>query len=180
MNKESKGSSKIADYFYNETGYQKGKAPDKIVSEMDKLWQKGEYVVTIDVLTSIVDNAYPELKEELKSVRGKVAAMMGWALSKNLIIREGQTITILPLPDGQVANKTIKNAKRIIDENLNHLPTKSDCERVIKKVSRSTTETDVDLEELLVELEKDLTEKGKTLKSNWKIITEENLKLWSI
>ena len=97
MNKESKGRSKIADYFYNETGYQKGKAPDKIVSEMDKLWQKGEYVVTIDVLASIVDNAYPELKKELKSVEGKVKKMIGWVLSKELITKNGVEIGLLPI-----------------------------------------------------------------------------------
>lgn len=96
MSQESKGRSKIADYFYNETNYRKGKAPDKIVSEMDKFWQKGEYVVTIDALTSNVEIAYPELKDELKSVEGKVRKMIGWALSKNLILKEGERITIIP------------------------------------------------------------------------------------
>jgi len=60
-----------------------------------------------------------------------------------------------------------------------YLPTKGDCERVIKNLSDSISENETDLEELFVELEKDLTEKGKTLKSNWKMITEENLKHWS-
>lgn len=179
MKEENKGHSKIANYFYNETNYQKGKAPDKIVSEMDKLWQKGEYIVTIDVLTSIVDTTYPELKEELKSVGGKVKKMIGWAVPLNLVKKEKNTITILPLPDGHVANKNIKNTKDVIDENINYLPTKNDCDRVTKNLSDSTSENEVDLEELFVELEKYLTGKGKTLKSNWKIITERNLELWS-
>lgn len=63
---------------------------------MDKFWQKGEYVVTIDALTSNVEIAYPELKDELKSVEGKVRKMIGWALSKNLILKEGERITIIP------------------------------------------------------------------------------------
>ena len=66
----------------------------------------------------------------------------------------------------------------IKESDYEYLPTKSDCERVIKKISRLTIVTDIDLEELWVGLKKDLTEKGKTLKSNWKIITKENLKLW--
>jgi len=60
-----------------------------------------------------------------------------------------------------------------------YLPTKNDCERVMEKISDSTSENETDLEEFLTELEKDLAKKGKNLKSNWKIITEENLKLWS-
>jgi len=108
MNNENKGRSKIAEYFYNQTNYREGKPPDKIVSEMDKLWQKGEYIVTIDQLTSIVEIAHPELKEELKSVRGKVTAMIGWALSLDLVKKEEKTITILPVPDEHTATNTMK------------------------------------------------------------------------
>jgi len=61
----------------------------------------------------------------------------------------------------------------------NYIPTKDDCERVIKKISISNIETEVNFVDFLTELEKDLTEKGITLKRNWRVITEANLKLWS-
>ena len=61
-----------------------------------------------------------------------------------------------------------------------YLPTKRDCERIISNLTSSTSGDEIGIDEFLAELKKDLTVKGKTLKSNWKIITEEKLKLWSI
>ena len=71
----------------------------------------------------------------------------------------------------------VKKSEELSDSE--YLPTKSDCERVVRNLSSSALDNEIGLDEFLVALEKDLTEKGKTLKSNWKIITEKNLKLWS-
>ena len=64
------------------------------------------------------------------------------------------------------------------ESDYEYLPTKRDCERVISKLSGSASENEIDVKNLLTELERDLTKQGKILKSNWRIITKENLRLW--
>ena len=71
MTKKSKRSL-IAAFFYDETKYREGSGSERIVSEIDKLWEKGEYTVTIKSLTSIVERQHPILKEQLVSVEGRV------------------------------------------------------------------------------------------------------------
>ena len=101
METENKDRSLIAEFFYTQTKFQKGSASELIVSEIDKLWQKGKDIVTIDELTSIVENAHPELKKKLKSVKGRVKKVISWGKSqswenfKELISRKGDNIVII-------------------------------------------------------------------------------------
>jgi hypothetical protein len=101
MEMGNKDRSLIAEFFYTQTKFQKGSASELIVSEIDKLWQKGKDIVTIDELTSIVENAHPELKKKLKSVKGRVKKVISWGESKSwenfkeLITREGDSIVII-------------------------------------------------------------------------------------
>ena len=95
MNKKTQRSL-IGEFFYNETQYREGSASEKIVSEIDKLWEKGEYSVTIDSLTSVVERQHPMLKETLLSVKGRVKKVVSWAKSKGLLETEGDVVRILP------------------------------------------------------------------------------------
>jgi len=54
-----------------------------------------------------------------------------------------------------------------------YLPTKDDCDRAINDLQQGTTV------EVLDRIEKNVTSQGFILKSNWRIITEENMKIWS-
>ena len=136
--------------------------------------------LTIKEIASHMEKIKPDLKVKSFEERAEYVVKKWLIKPMNYAVIENGVVKLIQKSvtqsEVQVRKITKGNASKNITDN--YLPTKSECERVIKKISRSTTKTDIDLEELLVELKKDLTEKGKTLKSNWKIITEENLKLW--
>ncbi len=76
----------------------------------------------------------------------------------------------------QDAATKIKNQRNLsAPEELNkyYLPTKEDCDRAINDLQQGTTV------EVLDRIEKNVTSQGFILKSNWRIITEENMKIWS-
>lgn len=59
----------------------------------------------------------------------------------------------------------------------NYLPTKEDCETAIRQLYDENVQART--EQVLDRIEKNVTSKGMTLKSNWRMITEENMKIWS-
>jgi hypothetical protein len=58
-----------------------------------------------------------------------------------------------------------------------YLPTKEDCEAVIRQLSDEDVQARTG--QVLDRIEKNVTSKGMTLKPNWRMITEENMKIWS-
>ena len=96
MDKKGRGRSEIAEFFYNETDYREGSGSEIIVSELDKLWKKGKYVVTIDELSAIVNKAYPALTKRLKSIEGRVKKVIDWGRSKGFIDRDADAYVIKP------------------------------------------------------------------------------------
>jgi hypothetical protein len=62
-------------------------------------------------------------------------------------------------------------------ENANYLPTKEDCEAAIRQLSDENAQART--EQVLDRIEKNVTSKDMALKSNWRMITEENMKIWS-
>ncbi len=81
------------------------------------------------------------------------------------------------LSENQSPNSSSKT--RIKKSDNDYLPTMSDCERAYKKLTGLSPGKKVKISVLLVELEKDCRAKGKRLKSNWELITRENIKLWA-
>ncbi|MFO7883384.1 MAG: hypothetical protein R6U68_01055 [Desulfobacteraceae bacterium] len=59
----------------------------------------------------------------------------------------------------------------------NYLPTKEDCEAAIRQLSDENKQARTG--QVLDRIEENVTSKGMTLKPNWRMITEENLKIWS-
>jgi len=58
-----------------------------------------------------------------------------------------------------------------------YLPTKEDCEAAIRQLSDENAQART--EQVLDRIEKNVTSKGMALKPNWRMITEENMKIWS-
>jgi len=58
-----------------------------------------------------------------------------------------------------------------------YLPTKEDCEAAIRQLSDENALART--EQVLDRIEKNVTSKDMALKSNWRMITEENMKIWS-
>ena len=59
-----------------------------------------------------------------------------------------------------------------------YLPTKTDCEMALKALQKRGKGSSVNKEDLFDWLEQDLQDKGISMKSNWKVITERNFELW--
>jgi hypothetical protein len=58
-----------------------------------------------------------------------------------------------------------------------YLPTKEDCEAAIRQLSDENAQART--EQVLDRIEKNVTSKGMALKPNWRMITEENMNIWS-
>jgi hypothetical protein len=58
-----------------------------------------------------------------------------------------------------------------------YLPTKEDCEAAIRQLSDEDVQATTD--QVLDRIEKNVTSRGIALKLNWRMITEENMKIWS-
>ena len=58
-----------------------------------------------------------------------------------------------------------------------YLPTKEDCEAAIRQLSDENEQARTG--QVLDRIEKNVTSRGIALKSNWRMITEENMKDWS-
>jgi hypothetical protein len=94
MSKKSQRS--LIPVFFKETKYKEGSGSERIVSEIDELFKKGEHSITIDSLISIVKRRHPVLKKTLVSVEGRVRKVVSWAKSKGLIETEGDIVRIIP------------------------------------------------------------------------------------
>ena len=64
-----------------------------------------------------------------------------------------------------------------IIQNEAHLPSKEDFEAAYRKLT--CLGESVSLDAVLGGIEEDLTQQGRSLKRNWRMITEENIKIWS-
>jgi hypothetical protein len=62
-------------------------------------------------------------------------------------------------------------------ENANYLPTKEDCNAAIRQLFDENLEGQT--KQVLDRIEKNVTSKGMALKPKWRMITEENMKIWS-
>lgn len=60
----------------------------------------------------------------------------------------------------------------------NYLPTKADCEMALKASQKSRKSSSIRKEDVFDWLEKHFQDRGISMKSNWKIITERNLDTW--
>ncbi|MCJ7774300.1 MAG: hypothetical protein MUP22_14350 [Desulfobacterales bacterium] len=60
----------------------------------------------------------------------------------------------------------------------NYLPTKADCEMALKASQKSRKGSSISKEDLFDWLEQHFQDRGISMKSNWKIITERNLDTW--
>jgi len=58
----------------------------------------------------------------------------------------------------------------------NYIPTQRDCENIYRKITKIGS--DIPIEELLNQVEKELRAQGKTLDREWRSTTEKNLKKW--
>ena len=64
------------------------------------------------------------------------------------------------------------------DSKADYLPTKADCEMALKASQKSRKSSSIRKEDVFDWLEKHFQDRGISLKSNWKIITERNLDTW--
>lgn len=60
----------------------------------------------------------------------------------------------------------------------NYLPTEEDCDEAIRQLFDENLEGQTD--QVLDRIEKNVTSKGMVLESKWRMITEENMKIWKI
>lgn len=130
-------------------------------------------------LSSIVEAAFPQLKDRIKSIEGRVRKVASWAKSEGLVGLHKGTIEILPLFE---CPSDARKRERVIEEahprEEGYLPTKVDLERAIDSLHTLTSDNEIDFDDLLVALEEDLFARGKTLKKNWRLETERNLDRW--
>ena len=71
-----------------------------------------------------------------------------------------------------------KGGKSSETPKTNYLPTKADCEMALKALQKLGKGSSVSKEELFDWLEQHFQDKGISMKSNWKVITERNLDIW--
>jgi hypothetical protein len=74
-------------------------------------------------------------------------------------------------------NEGIAESNSADSNGSNYLPTKEDCEAAIRQLSDENAQART--EQVLDRIEKNVTSKGMALKPNWRMITEENMKIWS-
>ena len=78
---------------------------------------------------------------------------------------------------GASSNATNKRSESDT-QNAHYLPTKEDFESAYRALTRLGDELSLDA--ILDQIEINATKAGLALKSNWRIITEMNIKLWSV
>jgi hypothetical protein len=74
--------------------------------------------------------------------------------------------------EAETGNRSKENAGQ-----NEYLPTKEGCEAAIRQLSDENVQARTG--QVLDRIEKNVTSRGKALKSNWRMITEENMKIWS-
>jgi hypothetical protein len=74
-------------------------------------------------------------------------------------------------------NEGIAESNSADSNGSNYLPTKEDCEAAIRQLSDGDVQATTD--QVLDRIEKNVTSRGIALKLNWRMITEENMKIWS-
>jgi hypothetical protein len=77
--------------------------------------------------------------------------------------------------DGKPTTTIRPNVKPIENQ---YLPTKADCEMALAALKKSKKDSSVTKEDLFDWLVQHLQDKGISMKSNWKVITERNLEFW--
>ncbi len=74
-------------------------------------------------------------------------------------------------------NEGCLESTSMVSNNSNYLPTKEDCDSAIRQLHNENLHGTTDT--VLDRIEENVTSKGMTLKPNWRIITEENMKKWA-
>ncbi len=108
-------------------------------------------------------------------------------LTKNQIALENQALKDLCKQDVYIRIEAICGEKRTdplsnsrsepITGKIHYLPTKEDCEQAIRQLHDEGRQSMT--EQVLDRIEKNVKTKGIALKPNWRMITEENMKIWS-
>jgi len=74
-------------------------------------------------------------------------------------------------------NISFQNLSKNDESNENYLPTKEDCDRAIRELHNEGYDATTD--NVLDRIKQNVTSQRFVLKSNWKLITEKNMELWS-
>jgi len=125
----------------------------------------------------------PYLKKE--STNQNLLAYINYKESKNLDL---ETIKLHIIESYELLINNLKLVSNVSNSNISfqqhsdkfsknvYIPTKDDFEIAYRSLTRLGERVQIDV--ILDRIEINLTEKRFTLKNNWRLITEENIKLW--
>jgi hypothetical protein len=120
-----------------------------------------------------------EINRKIRTVKGKTGYNVGKYAAFRAVLHgiakhdgNGGLIRIAKAETHDLDSLSGKNT-----ENGNYLPTKEDCEAAIRQLSDENVQARTG--QVLDRIEKNVTSRGMTLKPNWRMITEENMKIWS-
>jgi hypothetical protein len=128
-----------------------------------------------DQITALFDGQNIVSAERIKSLtsnEGRYAAFRAIVHGKAKYDGNGGLIRIDKTENHVPDSLSGKNT-----ENANYLPTKEDCDAAIRQLFDENLEGQT--KQVLDRIEKNVTSKGMALKPNWRMITEENMKIWS-